>query len=46
MIIGGKGGGWKGNKVKEQTGNYCTYYQKLKETHMFVKLFMKTIETV
>lgn len=45
MITGGRVGHQKGNELREQTGNYCNYYYKLKERNMIVKLFMQTIET-
>ena len=44
MVIGGKVGGLKENEVREQTGNYCKHYQKVKETNLIVKLFLQTIE--
>lgn len=45
MVIGGKVGGLKENEVREQSGNYCKHYQKLKETNLTVKLFLQTIES-
>ena len=44
----GNGGEAEGRKeeIKEQTGNYRSYYQKLKATNVIVKLGMQIIETV
>lgn len=44
MAISAKVGGQKGNEAKEQTGNYCDYFQKLKGRNLIVKWFKQTIE--
>ena len=47
----GNGHGWKswgmeGKEAKEQIGNHCSDFQKLKETKLTLKLFNQTIEIV